>query len=112
MYMVIFLYLTLNWQVKLRAAGRLEIQSGLVKILKHSARLVLHVIEGSKSISVLFLFAMVFAVFRPGVSEKFSRLKMGLSGFNLGSIWWIRARASWAHWWGLGQPSSLSRAQS
>jgi len=82
-----------------------------VKILKHSTRLFLHVIEGSKRMSLLFSLAMTLAAFLLGVSEKMSWWNPGLSGFSLGLIWRIHVRASWAHWCGLEQPSSLSRLQ-
>jgi hypothetical protein len=66
-----FRYYMLNLQVKLCATGKLKILFGLVKILKHSARLSLLVIKGSKSISLSFSLAIRFVAFWPGVSEKF-----------------------------------------
>ena len=74
-----------------------EILFGSVKILKHSARLFLHVIEGSKRISLLFSLAMTLAAFRAGVSEKFPCCDGGLRGFSFGPIRRMRVSASSAH---------------
>ena len=106
------LYPRLGRRVKFRDAESLEILSGFTKILKHSARLFLHVMEGSKRISPSLVLALALAAFLPEVSEKFLWVKSGLRGFILGSIMRIRVRASCVHWCGLGHPSSLSLSQS
>ena len=54
----------------LRVAGRLEIFSGLVKILKQSVRLDLLVIEGLKVMLLFVLHAASFWVFLVGVSKR------------------------------------------
>ncbi len=50
-----------------------------MKILKHSTRLFLHVIEGSKRMSLLFSLAMTLAAFLLGVSEKMLEQPSSLS---------------------------------
>jgi hypothetical protein len=89
-----------------------EILFGSVNILKHSTKLFLHVIEGSKRISLLFSLAMALAAFRVGVSEKFPCCNGGLSRFSFGLIRRMCVSASSAHRCGLGQPSRLSQVQS
>jgi hypothetical protein len=59
-------------QVRCRVAGKFEILSGLVKILKHSARLVLLVTDGLKVMSSFLFFAIEFLAFLVGVSERLS----------------------------------------
>lgn len=83
-----------------------------MKFLKHSARLFLHVMLGSKRIWLLFSLAIMLAAFRWGVSEKLPCCEAGVNGFILGSIKQIRMRASLAHWCGFVQPSCLSLSQS
>ena len=78
----------------LRFAGRSEIFSGLVNILKHSARLDLFVIEGLKVISLLVLCATAFLAFLVEVSERLSLWGALNSGFSLGVISCILANAS------------------
>ena len=55
----------MRWQV----AGKSDIFSGFVKILKHSARSVLLIIDGSKVMFSLFFFADLFLAFLDAVSE-------------------------------------------
>lgn len=84
----------------MRFAGRVDILFGFVKILKHSARSRLQVIDGLKCILPSFARASRLLFFLVGVSDKLSWMSPGSRGFNLGMIRFIRARASAAHSWG------------
>ena len=52
-------------------AGLFDILSGLVKILKHSARLFLHVIDGSKVMASFVIWAILLCSFLVLVRERF-----------------------------------------
>ena len=79
--------------------------AGSVKILKHSVRLFLHVINGSKRTVSLFRAATWFLTLCLIVRDRLSCRSPSERGFILGAILCIRVSASDAHAWGLRQPS-------
>ena len=75
----------------------LDIFSGSVKMQKHSARLFLQVIDGSKWIFPFIWWAVKLHCFQLGVRERLSCILLGGKGFILG---WMRCSlvsASSAH---------------
>jgi hypothetical protein len=93
-------------------AGTLEILSGSVNILKHSARFVLLVIDGLKVISSFVSLAISFLAFHVAVSERLS-IGGGLSsGFSFGVICCSLTNTSCAQAWGFRQLDLLSVMQS
>jgi hypothetical protein len=94
-----------------RWAGRFEILLGFVKILKHSARLRLQVIEGSKHILLSFARASRLLFFLVGVRDRLSWMSPGSRGFSFGTIKYICTRSA-AHSWGWLHPLSWSFVQS
>ena len=86
--------------------------SGLVKILKHLARLSLQVMEGLKMISPFVALASRFFCFLCLVRERLSCGSPRRSGSSLGKIRWILVRASEVQVCGFRQPQDLSSEQS
>ncbi len=90
----------------------MDIRSGSVKILKHSAKSFLHVIVGSKSISSSFSRVLIFCFFLVRVRDRLSWGSPSASGFNLGAVSLILARPSVAHLCGFMHPFMRSSMQS
>ena len=93
-------------------AGRLEIQSGSVKMRKHSAREPLVVMDGSKRTALFLSLASWFLLFLDSVREKLPCVFPGVIRFNLGAICCSLASASLAHRYGCWQPLALSSSHS
>lgn len=89
-----------------------DILSGSVNILKHSARLFLQVIVGSKRMWPFVLLASWFLSFLCGDRERLSWWFLASRGFILGAIRCMRDRASAAQAWGFLQPLARSWEQS
>ena len=88
------------------------ILSGLVKILKHSARLFLEVMDGLKVISPLFSLALTFLSFLLLVRDRKSCLSPSRRGLYFGKICCILVSASFAQLWGSRHPCILSSMHS
>src|SRR6266404_7848090 len=100
-YMSIVLGLRANPWTWCHLAGMCDVLSGSVKVRRHSSRLSLQVIEGSKIISLSSSLACQFLSFLRLVGESLScsfPISRGLYLGAMARIWWI---ASCVHVWGL-----------
>ncbi len=106
--MLIVLGLRANPRIWCRLAGMCDILLGSVKMCRHSSRLSLQVIKGSKIISSSSSLACWFLSFLHLVRESLLCSFPISRGLYLGAMARICWTASCVHMWGLVQPSILS----